>query len=678
MHLQAIIIRAALRFQTRPFTWIFRAYYGLAIRSSRWLVGRAPGVRSIYLSGSLAGEDVIYGLSDIDFKIFVSGERSPAVYRSIRRRFRLLRRLFPMLGSPDEKGIYFLDSFASEYAHYPLVRHLFDGRFFRHRRIFGEDVIRALPVKPWQELDQGECAHGRLKDWIERIHILADGDALGGQQKQHLFFKAVCDVALLAIRIRRPDFAFRRRADILRRILPELNEADRALAENLIAENGSRYRWKRNGDGDNYRLFKSMVALCGERAACGGEVEASFPQIESCVADHPDADPVVARTLAGFSGKIRQVRGIFWPQLPQGPFDLEFFGVPVYLLVCAEFLDLHEFRRLKAYYRKNLKGKSGVFLFEDSKFLSSVDSDLVDCWGGFPESSDLLHLLLGEGHPKRPSVRMRQRIGARAQGFAEQLAGILENPGFGRMELAVFPRFLFQALRVLIFHYEFGRQRWEWPVTPGQVALYMTRNTPVPPEFVDALVRQHEKVLREGARFDERLMPKCRALLRAMLDVCLHGGCWDSLESLNALPDAGRLSISVAVVTADRPRQLRRCLESIAGLSRPPEELVVVDGGRDASARPVVGEFGCGFAVRYFRGESRGVAALRNVAVRAAAGDIIAFLDDDATVDPGWLDRLERAFLRDPEIGLAGGAILNMDCGRSDSVWRFMQAVEKI
>ena len=307
MRLQANLFRWALRLQTRPFTWIFRAYYGLAIQSSRWLVGRVPGVRSIYLSGSLAGEDVIYGLSDIDFKIFVSGDRTPAVYRSIRRRFRLLRRLFPMLGSPDEKGIYFLDSFASEYAHYPLVRHLFDERFFRHRRIFGEDVIRALPVRPWQELDQGECAHGRLKDWIERIHILADGDALGGQQKQHLFFKAVCDVALLAIRIRRPDFAFRRRADILRRILPELNEADRGLAENLIAENGSRYRWKRNGDGDNYRLFKSMVALCGERAACGGEVEASFPQIESCVADHPDADPVVARTLAGFSGKIRHV-----------------------------------------------------------------------------------------------------------------------------------------------------------------------------------------------------------------------------------------------------------------------------------------------------------------------------------------------------------------------------------
>jgi cellulose synthase/poly-beta-1,6-N-acetylglucosamine synthase-like glycosyltransferase len=66
------------------------------------------------------------------------------------------------------------------------------------------------------------------------------------------------------------------------------------------------------------------------------------------------------------------------------------------------------------------------------------------------------------------------------------------------------------------------------------------------------------------------------------------------------------------------------------------------------------------------------------MAARIAKGEVIAFLDDDASVDPEWLEQLERVFLRDPRIGLAGGAILNMACGRNDLVWRFMETVEKI
>jgi len=65
--LRRILIRLALTLQVPPFTWIFRAYYGLAILAAVRVVRRVPGVRAIYLSGSMARRDAMYALSAIDF-----------------------------------------------------------------------------------------------------------------------------------------------------------------------------------------------------------------------------------------------------------------------------------------------------------------------------------------------------------------------------------------------------------------------------------------------------------------------------------------------------------------------------------------------------------------------------------------------------------------------------------
>ena len=53
----------------------------------------------------------------------------------------------------------------------------------------------------------------------------------------------------------------------------------------------------------------------------------------------------------------------------------------------------------------------------------------------------------------------------------------------------------------------------------------------------------------------------------------------------------------------------------------------------------------------------RGAAAARNAGLAAASGEIVAFTDADCAVDPRWLRHLV-APLRDPAVGIAGGAIL--------------------
>jgi hypothetical protein len=319
-----------------------------------------------------------------------------------------------------------------------------------------------------------------------------------------------------------------------------------------------------------------------------------------------------------------------------------------------------------------------VLLREHPEFLASLDADLVDHWGGFPGSSDLLCFLLGA--PGRVALpdRQRVRVETRVRAFEEQLAAALSHPEFGRMDLRVFPRFLFNAMRVLIFSAELRRHKWQQLFTPGQIVDFLIKETPLLPAFPCRLAEQYEEVLRGRGGFDERLLPKCRFLLAGMLEVSQGGSSWESLEKLNDLPDEHHLKISAAIVTADRPLQLERCLKSLIQLSRPPDELIVVDNGKEPHARRTVENIRARFPIHTLSINRRGVAVARNAAVRAARGEMIAFVDDDATVAPDWLERLERVFLRDPRVGLAAGAVLNMDCGRKDWIWKFMESVEKV
>lgn len=53
--------------------------------------------------------------------------------------------------------------------------------------------------------------------------------------------------------------------------------------------------------------------------------------------------------------------------------------------------------------------------------------------------------------------------------------------------------------------------------------------------------------------------------------------------------------------------------------------------------------------------QQRGLSGARNCAVEHASGEIIAFLDDDAVPDPGWLDALTEPFA-DGQIAAVGGS----------------------
>ncbi len=81
----------------------------------------------------------------------------------------------------------------------------------------------------------------------------------------------------------------------------------------------------------------------------------------------------------------------------------------------------------------------------------------------------------------------------------------------------------------------------------------------------------------------------------------------------------------------------------------------MVDGPADPDTAHVGEAHGAHDRSRSARHE--GINVARNAAADAASGDLLAFLDDDVTVWPGWRAALERAAAEHPEAGCFGGPI---------------------
>jgi glycosyltransferase involved in cell wall biosynthesis len=115
---------------------------------------------------------------------------------------------------------------------------------------------------------------------------------------------------------------------------------------------------------------------------------------------------------------------------------------------------------------------------------------------------------------------------------------------------------------------------------------------------------------------------------------------------------------SVIIVTKDRPVPLAAALESSASALPPDGEVIVVDGDPAHSAEPVAAELRSRYPaldMRYLASDP-GAALQRNVGLDAANGDVVVYVDDDCTFEPGLFEALETAY-GDPTVVGATGRI---------------------
>jgi GT2 family glycosyltransferase len=121
-------------------------------------------------------------------------------------------------------------------------------------------------------------------------------------------------------------------------------------------------------------------------------------------------------------------------------------------------------------------------------------------------------------------------------------------------------------------------------------------------------------------------------------------------------PAKPRLSTSCTVVvcTRERPQHLCSCLEALSRVEYENFSVLVVDNAPLSEAtREIAAEFAVGYVVEPAPGLSRA----RNCGVQASTGDIIAYLDDDALADAGWLRALAREF-EDSAVAAVGGRVV--------------------
>jgi glycogen(starch) synthase len=117
------------------------------------------------------------------------------------------------------------------------------------------------------------------------------------------------------------------------------------------------------------------------------------------------------------------------------------------------------------------------------------------------------------------------------------------------------------------------------------------------------------------------------------------------------------MRVSVVVCTYNRADGLRTTLSSLRLQRFRDFEVVVVNGpSTDRTAEMLATEFHD--QVRVVENPLANLSVSRNLGIAAAAGDLIAFIDDDALPEPNWLEQAVPEFA-DAEIAGVGGSVLD-------------------
>ena len=133
------------------------------------------------------------------------------------------------------------------------------------------------------------------------------------------------------------------------------------------------------------------------------------------------------------------------------------------------------------------------------------------------------------------------------------------------------------------------------------------------------------------------------------------------------MPTPSRPLISVVIPAYNSAGTLGRALASVYAQDYQPLDIVVVDdASRDDTAAVVLAHDARG--VRLIRHErNQGASAARNTGVRAAAGELIAFLDADDEWLPGKLDRQVAGLLAHPAWSLVACHAVQINPDGSDA-----------
>jgi len=124
---------------------------------------------------------------------------------------------------------------------------------------------------------------------------------------------------------------------------------------------------------------------------------------------------------------------------------------------------------------------------------------------------------------------------------------------------------------------------------------------------------------------------------------------------------ASEVAVSVVIPTYNRAAMLRNAVNSVlAQDTQTPFEIVIVDNNSQDDTESVVRALIAEHPdkVRYVVEREQGNAHARNRGVQTARGAIIAFIDDDVTVERDWLSTLKNVLDSRDDLSFVGGRVL--------------------
>lgn len=109
--------------------------------------------------------------------------------------------------------------------------------------------------------------------------------------------------------------------------------------------------------------------------------------------------------------------------------------------------------------------------------------------------------------------------------------------------------------------------------------------------------------------------------------------------------------VSVVICTYNRADYLKKCLDSMIVQSYNNFEVIVVNGPSTDATDSLLKRYPYSIVRQKRKG---GLSAARNLGIKAAKGEIIAIIDDDAIADKNWIQNFARKYEND-STGCVGG-----------------------
>ena len=107
------------------------------------------------------------------------------------------------------------------------------------------------------------------------------------------------------------------------------------------------------------------------------------------------------------------------------------------------------------------------------------------------------------------------------------------------------------------------------------------------------------------------------------------------------------MTVSLIITVLNEARSLPALLDSIAAQTRPPDEVIICDGGSSDNTIEVL-RAEQRFPVRVIERPGSNISQGRNAAIAAATGDVIASTDAGVRLEPQWLEKLIKPLTPSP------------------------------